>query len=383
MNSILSLKHQVEKLEKNDPETYAIIKRIFRFNSEKGTLSIPDSFKSKVLDYFGYRDESGQLIEGEKEVLDRIGNQKIIQVHNIWSGESTLFNSLRAFRPGISGFELQKEKEYIKKLIKGSEKNCDFCNPLKYTPEDVFGRISGQHSVTASNIAKYDAWSSLVIFNEHNPLEFSLEELSDYLITGFDWFRAVHEQDDSFKFPFFIWNCLSKAGASQIHGHAQILVSKEPYAKIKSLRNVFQRYKKETGGDYFHDLYRAHDSLNLAGKNGKTCFFSSITPIKEKEMIIISPVSPRVSHNTRETIFKILRCFIDSLGVHSFNLSISCPPIEPKSSNIVEDIPFIIRIVDRGSILKSTADMGGMELYGSSVVADDPYKVIKSVKKCF
>jgi hypothetical protein len=44
------------------------------------------------------------------------------------------------------------------------------------------------------------------------------------------------------------------------------------------------------------------------------------------------------------------------------------------------EFPYIIRIVDRGSLLKSTADMGGMELYGSSVVADDPYKVIDVLK---
>jgi hypothetical protein len=96
-----------------------------------------------------------------------------------------------------------------------------------------------------------------------------------------------------------------------------------------------------------------------------------------KEVIIISSENPSKKMESNETIFKILRCFIDIMGVFSFNLSISCPPINH------EELPYIIRIVDRGSLLKSTADMGGMELYGSSVVADDPYKIINIINNVF
>jgi len=42
-----------------------------------------------------------------------------------------------------------------------------------------------------------------------------------------------------------------------------------------------------------------------------------------------------------------------------------------------------VRIVDRGSIFKPTADMGGMELYGSSVIATDPYTVIKALREFY
>jgi hypothetical protein len=66
------------------------------------------------------------------------------------------------------------------------------------------------------------------------------------------------------------------------------------------------------------------------------------------------------------------------MGVFSFNLSISSPSLNKK-----EDFQHITRIVDRGSLLKSTADMGGMELYGSSVVANDPYNIINILKDVF
>jgi hypothetical protein len=375
MNSILNLEKMVDHLRKTDEPSYDILKQIYSFNSGTGAQIIPDSFKNKIFDYFGHRDSTGMIIESEKEIIARIELQKIIKVYNLWTGEGALFSSLRAERPGIHGMDLQKEKNYLNQLIADSEKKCDFCHPEKYTPEDIFGRVRGKYSITAANIAKYDVWSSLLIFSGHNPLKFNLREFSDYINTGFNWFKAVHKHDSQFKFPFFIWNCLPRAGASQVHGHCQILTSNEPYAKVETLRKSYKQYKIETGSDYFKDLYAVHSSLGLSGNNGYVNFFASITPIKEKEVIIISPENPSKSIEAKKTIFRILRGFIDIMGVYSFNLSISCPPLDNE-----EEFPYIIRIVDRGRLLNSTADMGGMELYGSSVVADDPYKVIDVLK---
>ncbi len=377
-NSIMDFEKRVKSLHETDAKAYSTLKRIYRFDSGIGVQVIPDSFKTKIVDYFGWRDNFGRIIESPEDVVARIEHQKIIKITNRWTGESTLFNSLRSIRPGIKETDLEKEKIHILNLIKESEKRCDFCQPYKYTPEDVFGRIHGEYSTTAANLAKYDVWSSLVIFNGHNPLKFTQEELSDYIDTGFAWFKAVNNHNPQFKFPFFVWNCLPRAGASQVHGHCQILMSKEPYSGVENLMKTCQNYKKETGTDYFQDLYLVHSSLGLSGTHGDTCFLASITPIKEKEVIIISSKNPSNDIKAKETIFKVLRCFIDILGVFSFNLSISSPPLDNEG-----EFPYIIRIVDSGSLLKSTADMGGMELYGSSVVADDPYKIIINLNSVF
>jgi hypothetical protein len=375
MNTILNLEKTADSLRKNDIQTYNIFKHIYTFNSGTGIQIIPNSFKNKVLEYFGHQDPNGKLIESEHEIIDRIEHQKIIQIYNQWTGEGALYNSLRAERPKIRGMNLQKEKNYLKNLINESAKVCDFCNPEKYTPEDIFGRVRGKNSITAANIAKYDVWSSLIIFNTHNPLKFNLRQFSDYINTGFEWFKAVNNHSSDFRFPFFMWNCLPRAGASQVHGHCQILMSNKPYAKVKNLRNAYNEYKIKSGENYFNDLHKVHKSLGLAATQDKVHFFVSLTPIKEKEVVIISPVNPSKSIEVKKTIFNILRCFIDILDVYSFNLSISCPSIIN-----TEEFPYIIRIVDRGRLLNSTADIGGMELYGSSVVSDDPYKVIDVLK---
>jgi len=378
MNSILDIEKRIESLQETDKTSYNLLKQIYRFDFGIGEQVIPDSFKTKVLNYFGHRDDTGKVIDSAEEVLDRIQEQKIIKINNKWTGEGTLFNSIRAERPGIREKDKDKEKKHIFKLIEESGKECDFCHPEKYTPEDVFGRIRGKHSITAANLAKYDVWSSLVIFKNHNPLKFSLEEFSDYLETGFTWFQSVNMHSPQFRFPFFIWNCLPRAGASQIHGHCQILMSKEPYAKVEILQKASQEYGIETGDDYFQDLYAVHRLLGLSGSQGDVRFFASITPVKEKEVVIISSKNPSTDTDAKKTIFRILRCFIDLMGVYSFNLSISCPPIDDGTP-----YPYLIRIVDRGSLMNSTADIGGMELYGSSVVADDPYKIIAMLKSVF
>ncbi len=375
MSSILDLEEKVNKLKEEDKESFKLFNSIFHVSSASGEIKIPGSFGEKVHTYFGNKDEEGNIIESKKEVIERIKTQKVVKTYNKWTGEGSLFNSLRASRPGMKPEERNQEQKKIQEYIENSKENCDFCEPEKYTPEDVFGRVQGKHCITGANIAKSDAWNSMIFFKKHNPLDFTLEELSDYIETGFKWFKKVNNYDKHLISPFFLWNCLPKAGASQVHGHAQILMTDDiHYAKPQFLRKNFRNRMQLTGRNYFRDLYSIHKVLGLAldsDVNG----FASITPIKEKEFIIISKDNPSTSEGVKEAIYRVLRCYIDELGVSSFNLVISCPPFGETF------LPYVIRIVDRGSILKPTADMGAMELYGSSVISDDPYNVIKAVNE--
>lgn len=378
MGSIIELEDKKNKLRSKDRELFEDIFDVF---SSEGKLGIPPTFKAKVREYFGNRDEGGRIIESEEEVAKRLKTQKVVRTFNKWTGEGVLFNWLRASRPGMRPAEIEKEKNRIYEHIEKAKANCDFCEPRKYTSEDVFGngRVEGKHCITGANIAKYDALSGMVYFRRHNPLEFSQEELSDYIETGFRWFEKVHQYNKEFRYPFLMWNCLEKAGASQVHGHTQVLMGKDMhYAKVEVLRRVAQRYKKERGRQYFEDLYVVHDLVGLALSDKEVRIFTYLTPIKEKETVIITNALPSESNNVKSAIFKMIRCFIDKLGVTSFNLTISMPPFGGSG-----EFPYVVRIVDRGSIFKPTADMGGMELYGSSVIATDPYTVIKALREFY
>ena len=56
------------------------------------------------------------------------------------------------------------------------------------------------------------------------------------------------------------------------------------------------------------------------------------------------------------------------------------PPLAP----VAEDwsgFPRVVRIVDRGEATNKTADVGAMELYASSVVSSDPFRVAAALRQ--
>ncbi|MHA2601014.1 MAG: hypothetical protein AM324_002650 [Candidatus Thorarchaeota archaeon SMTZ1-83] len=366
MESITGLIDELENLPAQGRNLFDSIFRIWRYT---GHLKVPPSFRSKIREYYGERGED------ECRAIERIKMQTIVNTFNIWTGEAALFNQLRAGRPRQNREQSVGTRERLFSRIEQAKRGCDFCDPVAHTPEDVFGRIKGKHCITASNIAKYDAYNAVVIFNRHNPLEFDRKEFFDYVDVGLEWCRKVHEHDQDFKYPFFTWNCLEKAGASQIHGHAQVLVARKmPYAKVLALSEVSQRYKRETKMRYFDVLYKVHESVGLAVMRKQIKVLMYLTPIKEKEMMI---VSSSMSADLKSTMFKVLRSYIDELGVMSFNLSIAIPPIGTEDG----ELPIIARIVDRGDVFSLSSDFGGMELYGTSVLASDPCSTFRVARR--
>lgn len=101
---------------------------------------------------------------------------------------------------------------------------CDFCSWQTLTATDPgFHRIELPNAVTGSNLFKYAEPShGIVLFKHHQPLVFSQEALSDMLDAAWLWFQASHKLNPTAVEPFFLWNCLPRAGASQYHGHAQV-----------------------------------------------------------------------------------------------------------------------------------------------------------------
>jgi hypothetical protein len=305
--------------------------------------------------------------------LDAVTKQKIVRVTNLVTYEGTVYNSLRSARPRQFEDRLKVESRILDKA-----KADPLAEPLEFTPEDPFGRIFGKYCVTASNIAKYEGLHGIVIFNDFNPLEFSREKVIDYLSTGWKWAQAANKFDPSAQYFFFLWNSLKKAGASLAHGHAQVVLSRDShYSKIEFLRHVAQQYKETFGTDYFEDLYRVHNDLGLAMEFNGIRILAYLTPIKEKEIMLLSSA---LNNDFHECVYQVLACFRDSLFVTAFNLGIATPPLKSVSS-CWSDFPVIARIVDRGYPWDGSSDFGTMELYATSIVASDPFMVIGVLKK--
>jgi hypothetical protein len=342
------------------PPERARFERLFHVSEAVGVLVAPPSMYSWIEGFFGS--------------VAAVEKQKIVKTTNLVTFEGTLFNALRASRPMESEIPEQLDE------IVTSGVGDPFCRPYEGTPEDLFGRVSGAHAITASNVAKYDAFHGVVIYQEHNPLAFTREAIADYLDVGLRWGQAALEADPEARYYFFMWNCLWKSGASILHGHAQVAATRGMhYARVEYLRRAALSYRMGCGTNYFEDLYAAHAALGLTAEGPGVQLMVSLTPIKEKEVwLFADAVGPELA----DGIYRVLHCYVHQLGVTSFNVVLYMPPLAP----VPEDwsgFPVIARLVDRGALLNKTADMGAMELYASSVVSSDPFKLITYLRPAF
>jgi galactose-1-phosphate uridylyltransferase len=335
----------------------ARFERIFHLSVTAGQAVLPEEMHPWVITHFGS--------------VDAVRQQCIVKVTNKIMLEGALFNALRARRP----LQAPPVTGALEKMA--NREDCDFCHPLERTPADVFGRIQGESSLTAANVAKYDAWHAVLVFDEHHPLHFTAAQVVDYIDTAQEWARTAHRADPEACYPFFLWNCLWRSGASIVHGHAQMTLTRGMhYAKVESWRQAALCYRARHGTNYFADLIAVHRALGLVTDRGAAAILPSLTPFKEKETHIIAP---RLDDDLKQALYDVLRTFVDRLGVQSFNLALYQPPLAdtPEDWN---GFPLIFHILDRGSLASSTSDVGAMEFFAQSVVATDPFRVADALR---
>jgi hypothetical protein len=335
-------------------EDRALANRIFDVSTTTGRLDPPEAMHAWIEKSFGS--------------VDHVTAQRIVKVTNRITLEGTLFNGLRASRPLDTGVSLDLDRE-----IAATEGDDPFCHPKDGTPADVFGRVEGEHATTASNVAKYDGFHGVVVFDDHNPLHLTPEKVAGYVSVGLEWGRKALEADPEARYPFLMWNCLWRAGGSIIHGHAQVTATRgSHYPKVERFRRNASAYKREHGSAYFADLHSIHASLALDIPLEGVRAFASVSPIKEKELVVIG--SEPGDESLSRAVGTLLQGYVGDLGVRAFNVAFYMPPLDPTQEDW-SNFPTVVYIVDRGDPSNRTSDMGAMELYAASVVASDPFRV--------
>ena len=339
------------------PENRDLCKRIFNIHSRTGSLAPPPEMEPWIIERFGS--------------LDAVKTQTIIIVENRLTFHCSLFNELRAKRPVEAAANID-----IESSLKDN-RECSFCSPLTETPADTFGRIQGKHCITASNAAKYDALHGLVIFKQHYPFDYDAEHLADYVDTAMRWLEAAHQTMPDHIFPFIMWNCTWRAGASITHGHMQTLLSPQPYARVSFLHHCANVYQNLFAADYWKDLGAVHTALNLSVEHEGILVFAHLNPIKEKEIWIIGHAADT---GLSWCISRVLKCYYD-MGVRAFNMSLVMPPLVTAPE--WADFPLLVRLVDRGNLKLKVTDIAAMEFYGGSVISSDPFALASLLRPYF
>jgi hypothetical protein len=347
-NTITQLPELVSALSDADRARF---NRVYEVSAAEGRLRAPDAMVP--------------WIEGAFGELSSVETQRIVRVSNLVTGEGTLFNELRARRPVRSALQTESGLE-------SALQDDPWHDPMNGTPEDTFGRLHNDHGMTAANIAKYDAMHSIIVFSDPDPLAFTQESVVAHLRLAHEWLSAAHQDDPAARYPYIMWNCLWRAGGSIVHGHTQVSLARgRHYAKIERLRTDASRYQEANGTSYFDDLVSIHQSLGLAHRVGGVSVLANLTPLKEKECLLVADAADDA---LGVALFGTLRVLRDSLGVRSFNVGMLLPPMA-ETRESWEGFPVVVRIVDRGNLETRTSDIGGMEMFAESVVAADPFAV--------
>jgi len=354
--SITNLEEIVDSLPADEKERF---RRIYSVTTTVGELRTPQKMQSWVRQQFGS--------------VEAVTRQKIVKVTNLVTNEEALFNRLRDSRP----IEVNEAKGIDAQLLEASQKDS-FRYPEENTPEDLFGRVVGKHCVTASNIAKYDGLHGMVIFNQFNPLQFSKEQVIDYIDVGWEWAKTAQAKQPQAKYFLFIWNNLWRAGASIVHGHAQVMLAEgRHYAKIEGLRRAALSYGQNYGSNYFTDLFRVHHSVGCALDKGGVKILAHLTPFRDNEVILMAD---ELNLSLKERVYEVLACFRDEIGIVAFNLGLITPPLA-ETEESWEGFPVMVRVVDRGNLNSRASDVGGVEIYAASVVASDPLELAQQLRQ--
>ena len=316
--------------------------RLFRVSVSEGRLRPPESMRGWLAERFG----------GTKAVE----RQTVVRVTNRWTLEEAVFNPLRSRRPRPVAAPAPPQAD-----------DDPLSRPLELTPEDTFGRIEGAYCLTAANVAKAEAWHGLIVFLEPDPMAFTHESVLDCLETARRWWAAAHEEDEEAVYPLLFWNCGAAAGASLGHAHMQVALARSrPFGGVERMRVAAEEYRAGYGADYFRDLVRAHAALGCASTLEGAAVLASLTPVREREVMIIAP---SIEEGLGEALYAALACYRDRLTVRAFNLCLFGPPLVEGDEDW-RRFPFVARLVERGA-----SDVGAMELFAAAVVSHDPFEL--------
>jgi galactose-1-phosphate uridylyltransferase len=223
-------------------------------------------------------------------------------------------------------------------------------------------------------------------------LIFFQEKLFDMFSLATQWFETAHTKHPNFIYPNISWNCRSRAGASQHHGHAHMVLAEEfHYGHWERLKQISQLYTTEyPGKNYFHDLVEAHRNLNLAQQCGDAWILIHIVPYCGYEFMVICW---DFNDDFKLAVYKAVHALVNVFDSNCFNICIQFPPLENgkqrpplgtcakrRKLDVESKMPYIAHIVDRGDINKGTSsDVCSMRIYGSAIVNEDPFILAQSL----
>lgn len=352
-------------------ERRARFERIFRVDRVVGECRVPQAMRAWVESQFGS--------------VAAVERQTVVRVTNRVTFDGALFNPLRRWRPVTLYDAAERQEPDGRHPSPVAERRAQayaaFADPVRLTTEDVFGRVRGEHCITASNIASWEGLCAVLIFDEPDPLAFTRAHLRDYFRTSLTWAQRAHRHDPQARYFVWIWNGGLKGGASVPHAHAQMGLGRGMhYAKVELLRRAALAYRAQYDADYFDDLLAAHDDVGLGLRAGRLRGFVHLAANRPKDTWIYGRA---LDDDLADALHDALRALVERADMRAFDVAVLMPPLFPPSpdegsSTDQEDwssFPVIVRFGDRGAPEMRSSDIGAIDLYAHNTIAVDPFEV--------
>lgn len=342
--------------------------------------------------------------------VDQQSSQTIVNVHNKFTRQRTFWNAQRTAKPQSFASRAAVEDPTV-------GKGCDFCSWSELTATDAFGRVENEHCVTASNLFKITRHHGLVLFKHHHPLEVSREQLGGLLDAAQQWVHRTHAcSPDDAQWPLLMWNTGPRSGASQYHGHAQMVMNHAPLpdvARRQAAAAAFAAAQQRAADDDAHEAAPAEGGVDVRA-DGRGCdaaferacaeahaalglrrvlhlpgcrdgadedvawAYHEVQPLKDCDTVILgtsvdSPAFVALLHCA-------LRALIDGCGVVTFNASVTgwtLTPGEGGAPSAAAHVGCVVaRLVSRGKVTSAASDYGALEVFtGASIGHTSPWLI--------
>eukprot|EP00966_Prymnesium_polylepis_P121216 2801751-Prymnesium_polylepis.2 len=214
-----------------------------------------------------------------------------------------------------------------------------------------------------------------------SPLRLRRGDLRGMFAMAHEWFVAARvAHGHAALYPTLSFDSLRNGGASLLHPHLQTRLGRTRYAgRWEAVREGAARYARQTGRSFHQDVAAAHVRLGLSITRTDTFVaYASLTSAGAGVQIEIVgdtraselATAPRAAAHAAELgamFFKVLRTAHGTLGWDGFSASCALPPLAASDVGL----PWLCRLVKRGSYNGVVSDISANELYEIPVVPVD------------
>lgn len=301
---------------------------------------------------------AGQAVATLRAPLDRIADQALVYTRDRVLGGETVFNEMRASRATIP----------TATPVVPAAHPCPWCDPDGWGgpghSADDFGEVydAATGTIARGNWARQAPVSGVV----HGPCHDLAALVGDAV--RFEALYAAAEEyirraEAAAPGGYYMvgFNGGVKSASSVEHVHLQVFGRHDrPFAYPA-------RVRAWSPADYWARVRAAHEALGLAVGDGDCVGWVNLVPVKERDLTLCSPTL-RAGAAFAHTLLAALA----AAGTKNFTLAAH---VAPPGAAFRGWPPVLWRFVDRGDPAVRHSDWGVMEMFGTSVVASDPFAV--------